>query len=128
MDNESELWAERAGMMDVFFSPIALAFFPFTYLSRLNKRYTLTTERLILTSGIFSRRVDEIELFRVKDVTLKQSFFQRLVGYGTVVVSSSDMSDTFILDHLPKANLKREQLRRQVMLCREAKDVRTIVS
>jgi uncharacterized membrane protein YdbT with pleckstrin-like domain len=131
MDNETELWTERAGMMDVFISPfvfIYIAFLPFIFLARLNTRYTLTSERLIVAKGLLSRKIDEIELFRIKDVTLSQSFFQRLVGYGNVKVASSDTSGTFFLNHLPKANQRREEIRRQSMICREAKGVRTIVS
>lgn len=53
-------------------------------------RYRLTTQRLFVQTGLVAKKLEEIELFRVKDVTLSQGFLQRLLGVGTVVVLSSD--------------------------------------
>ncbi len=57
------------------------------------ERYTLTTERLLRQRGVFSRTVDELELYRVRDVTATQTFWQRLVGIGDIVLATSDRSD-----------------------------------
>ena len=56
------------------------------------------------------------------------TFFQRLVGYGDIVVISSDVSGTFILNNIPDASKKREQIRIAANRSRELKGVRTIVS
>jgi uncharacterized membrane protein YdbT with pleckstrin-like domain len=53
-------------------------------------RYRLTTQRLFVQTGLVAKKLEEVELFRVKDVTLSQGFLQRLLGVGTVVVLSSD--------------------------------------
>lgn len=53
-------------------------------------RYRLTTQRLFVQSGLVAKHLEEVELFRVKDVTLTQSVLQRLLGTGTVVVLSTD--------------------------------------
>ena len=53
-------------------------------------RYRLTTQRLFVQTGLVAKKLEEVELFRVKDVTLSQGFFQRLLGVGTIVVLSSD--------------------------------------
>ena len=53
-------------------------------------RYRLTTQRLFRQTGLVAKHVEEIELFRVKDVTLDQGFLDRLLGTGTVVVLSTD--------------------------------------
>lgn len=57
------------------------------------ERYTLTTERLLHQRGVFSRAVDELELYRVRDVTATQTFWQRLVGIGDITLATSDRSD-----------------------------------
>ena len=57
-----------------------------------SKRYRLTTQRLFVQTGLVAKHVEEIELFRVKDVTLDQGFLDRLLGTGTVVVLSTDDS------------------------------------
>lgn len=131
MAEETEIWNERAGLMDAIVHPLGLinlVLLPIIWLARLSDRYTLTNQRLIINKGLLSRSVDEIELFRVKDVTLTQTLFQRFVGYGTITVSSTDASGTFEITHLPKAYARREELRRQVFTAREAMGVRTLAT
>jgi uncharacterized membrane protein YdbT with pleckstrin-like domain len=53
-------------------------------------RYRLTTQRLFVQTGLVAKKLEEVELFRVKDVTLSQGLLQRLLGVGTIVVLSSD--------------------------------------
>ena len=53
-------------------------------------RYRLTTQRLFVQTGLIAKKLEEVELFRVKDVTLSQGILQRLLGVGNVVVLSSD--------------------------------------
>ena len=53
-------------------------------------RYRLTTQRLFVQTGLIAKKLEEVELFRVKDVTLHQGILQRLLGVGNVVVLSSD--------------------------------------
>ena len=53
-------------------------------------RYRLTTQRLFAQKGLVAKHLEEVELFRVKDVTLSQGFIQRLLGVGSVVVLSTD--------------------------------------
>jgi len=55
-----------------------------------NTRYTLTSERMMLTTGVLNRKTDNLELYRVTDLTLSQSFFQRLVGIGNIHLVSTD--------------------------------------
>lgn len=57
------------------------------------ERFTLTSERLLHERGVLSRSVDETELYRVRDVTAKQSFWQRVVGVGDVGLVTSDRTD-----------------------------------
>ena len=42
--------------------------------------YELTTQSLKITRGILNRRLDELELFRVKDYVMDQPLLLRLVG------------------------------------------------
>ena len=53
-------------------------------------RYRLTEEKLTIETGFFSRRQDEVRLFRVLDVSLRRRFGERLFGLGTIEVASSD--------------------------------------
>ena len=53
-------------------------------------RYRLTSQRLFLETGIFSRQKDELELVRVDDVNVTQNLFDRIFGVGNVIVHSTD--------------------------------------
>ena len=55
-------------------------------------RYTLTKEKLIITVKFLAMHEEEIRLYRIMDVTLKQSLFQRIFGVGTIHCCSSDTS------------------------------------
>jgi hypothetical protein len=55
-------------------------------------RYGLSEDRLFLSVGFFSVRDEEILLYRVRDISVRRSLWQRLLGVGTIIVSSSDKS------------------------------------
>ena len=53
-------------------------------------RYRLTNQRLFAQTGLIAKNLEEVELFRVKDVTLSQGVIDRMLGTGTVTVLSTD--------------------------------------
>ncbi|MBX7211066.1 MAG: PH domain-containing protein [Verrucomicrobiaceae bacterium] len=97
------------------------------YLVTRTTTYELTTQRLRKTSGIFSKTLDELELYRVKDSTLEQPFLLRVFGLGNVMIISSDatMPDVFIYG-IPGAFEVREKLRVAVESERDRKRVREV--
>lgn len=61
-----------------------------------NTRYILTNERLFSLKGVLNKRVEELELYRVKDYSQVQPLLMRLVGIGTLTVITSDRTDKYI--------------------------------
>ncbi len=55
-------------------------------------RYALSEDRLFLSVGFFNVRDEEILLYRIRDMSVKRSLWQRIFGLGTVTVRSSDKS------------------------------------
>ncbi len=55
-------------------------------------RYALSEDRLFLKRGFLNVRQDEIVLYRVRDLRVSQSLWQRIFGVGTVTVVSTDKS------------------------------------
>ena len=53
-------------------------------------RYSLTAEALTIKKGFFSIEEDDVKLYRILDLTLKQSLGQRIFGVGTIHCCSSD--------------------------------------
>jgi membrane protein YdbS with pleckstrin-like domain len=50
--------------------------------------YAVTSRRVIVQKGILGKDFDEIPVTQVRGVDVRQTFGQRLLGYGTVRVSS----------------------------------------
>jgi len=55
--------------------------------------YEVTPDRIEWSRGVFDRNVDNIDMFRVVDLKLRQSLLECLLGIGTVIVLTSDESD-----------------------------------
>lgn len=72
--------------------PISLFYGAWLYGSAHCTEYKLTTERLIWSRGVFARHRDQVELYRVRDVSMTQPFYLRVMGLGNVMVLSSDIS------------------------------------
>ena len=52
--------------------------------------YRLTTRRLFVSTGLYHRRRDQVELIKINDVFTKQQLIERWLEVGTVVVKSSE--------------------------------------
>ena len=89
--------------------------------------YVISTQRVRIVSGIFSKDIQEIELFRVKDTMAHQSFFLRLFGLGTITILSGDeRHPRLILSGVPGAVELRERLRQEIMTLRQRFGVREL--
>jgi uncharacterized membrane protein YdbT with pleckstrin-like domain len=54
------------------------------------QRITVTSERVTIEQGFWTKVRDDIEIFRIRDVVSKQALWHRLVGIGDVVVKSTE--------------------------------------
>jgi uncharacterized membrane protein YdbT with pleckstrin-like domain len=89
--------------------------------------YTLTDQRLRETRGLISKHTDELELYRVKDISVEQSMLQRLCGRGRVILQTSDRSTpVVVLSAVPEPLSVADLIRERVERCRVAKGVREI--
>lgn len=53
-------------------------------------RYTLTEDKLLISTGFLNKKEEEIRLYRIIDVTLMRTFGDRICGVGTIHCCSSD--------------------------------------
>ena len=82
-------------------------------------RYALSEDRLFLSVGFFSVRDEEILLYRVRDISVKRSLWQRIFGVGTVAVRSSDKSTPEVfLKNIKKPHDFKELLHGNVEECK----------
>ncbi len=102
-----------------------LGFAGWCWLQLRSRVYEVTTERIRVSTGILTRRTDDLELYRVEDITLVEPLSLRLFGLGNIELATNDTSNPrLVLPALHGANLLREELRRAVEERREKKRVR----
>ncbi len=77
-----------------------------------SRRYRLTSQRLFMRTGLIANRLEEIELFRVKDVILEQGVLDRLFGIGQVqVLSTDDSMPRLVVRGIHQPERVKEQIR-----------------
>ena len=87
-------------------------------------KYTLNEEKLIIKTGFLSIKEDDVMLYRILDITLKQKLMQRLFKVGTIHCCSTDKTakEFDILDVKNPKDVK-EQLSKLVEEARQKKRV-----
>lgn len=87
--------------------------------------FELTNERLRVSTGVINQHIDEVELYRVKDILVVRKWWMRVTGLGTLHLQTSDRT-------LPELDIPairdcfglREALRKKVEAMRDKKRVR----
>ena len=89
--------------------------------------YEVTSERVKTTEGVFSKVTDTLELYRVKDIEMRQPFLHRLCGIENVQLNTSDASSPFVrIEAIPHSVGLGDKIRNQVETIRQQKGVREI--
>jgi len=133
LSEEEPIWEGRSSQW-VNVIPFALCLLvipiPYGIYRWLSVRCTtmeITTQRVRLARGILTKVYDDLEIYRVKDITLTQPLLQRLVGLGTVTLLTSDSTHPELdlrAIHDPLA--VRDVLREQVEIMRRERGVREL--
>ncbi len=54
--------------------------------------YRLTNHRIVVETGVLSKKLEQIDLYRVNDYSVERPFSQRLLGTGNLVLNTFDKS------------------------------------
>lgn len=106
---------------------VAVFMVAWKYLQVMSESFEITQERVIVRRGIIMKSVDEIELYRVKDVRLNYSLLNQIAGIGSITITSSDettRNEKLAMTHVPHAQERREEIRRLVDAARRERGVR----
>lgn len=57
---------------------------------QLSKHYRVTSKRIVVETGVLSKRLEQIDLYRVNDYSVERPFFQRLMGTGNLLLRTFD--------------------------------------
>jgi uncharacterized membrane protein YdbT with pleckstrin-like domain len=81
---------------------LALLLIPaFYHLKRNMIRYTVTDSKIEIDYGLIARTTRNIPLAKIQDVTVSASIWQRLLGFGDVVVdNASELGGTTVLHNI----------------------------
>ncbi|HMT06382.1 MAG TPA: PH domain-containing protein [Pyrinomonadaceae bacterium] len=108
------------GVSAIIWIVVALAFFlvpAYFHIKQRLTRYTLTETKVEIDSGLIARTTRNIPIRRIQDVTVTANVFQRLVGYGDLVIdNASEAGSTIILDNIDRPQEHADMLLKQMRL------------
>lgn len=88
--------------------------------------YALDEERLYITRGFLNSTDDEVRLYRITDISLKRSLWQKITGTGTIHCFSGDRAmGNFDIKNIKRPLQVKEQLSEFIEKQREDKHVYT---
>ena len=117
------------GAWPLFATGLALLIVVVKWFEYMGAKYEVTAERLIIRRGIFFKSIDEIELYRIKDVRMNFTLLSQWAGTGTVCLTSSDETTRvgdLVMRDIERAQARREEFRRLVDAARRQRGVREI--
>lgn len=86
--------------------------------------YKVTDEKLLIETGFFSKKEEEVRLYRIMDLTLNRSFGQRIFGLGTIHCCTADKSTPeFDIKKIKKSKKVKDLLSDLIEKQRDAKRI-----
>ncbi len=113
----------------IIVSAVGLLIVAWKWLQNMTHRYEVTSQRLVIRRGIIMKSIDEVELYRVKDVKCDFSLLGQMAGIGDITLVTSDhtaRNSDFVLNEVPGPMQRRELLRRLVEENRQRRRVREV--
>ena len=99
-------WIPGGSTVDIILTLIVLGGFAWFVMrpvvSWLVTRYVLTTERLMTRTGLIAQSGIEIPLERITNVNFNQSFFERFLGAGDLLVESAGTTGQSRFANIPR--------------------------
>src|SRR5262245_41469732 len=110
--------------------PIVVGFIAYltTRMIRRSTRVRMTNRSVENESGVFSKKIDVMELWRIRDVRYKQSFLDRILGIAHIEVYTKDVTTPhFEIVGLPASRELFEKLRDSIEIQRQSHRVMGII-
>ena len=87
-------------------------------------RYRISNYRIDYEKGLLGKKIETLELWHVDDIEFKQSFFNRIMGVGTIIVFSNDKTTPRLeLKGLPNPRPLFESLKQRVIAVKRQRGV-----
>ncbi|HEY5032066.1 MAG TPA: PH domain-containing protein [Actinomycetes bacterium] len=85
-------------------------------LTWLTTQYVFTSRRIITRTGVIARSGKDMSLSKLNDVSFTYTIFERILGCGTLTVSSAAEDGELVIRNLPKV----EEIQREIYRLSEA--------
>jgi uncharacterized membrane protein YdbT with pleckstrin-like domain len=86
-------------------------------------QYLITAEYIRLSSGIFFKRIDQLEMFRVKDYIITQSFILQMFKLMYLTLKSTDPENPVVLfQGIPESSIT-DTIRDKVLSARKNNNI-----
>lgn len=83
------------GAMVLAFLTLGIAVF-FFWFKRGGVSYRVTNQRIVIDRGIFSKKMEQIDLYRIADFTIERPFGQRVMGTGNLRLNTYDKTSPVV--------------------------------
>ncbi len=98
-------------------------------IKRKSTKFRVTTTVIEYERGLISKRIDVLQLWRIRDVVYKQNLVDRILGIAHVEVVAQDVKNPDLeIVGMPASRQLFEQLRDSIEIQRQAKNVIGVVS
>lgn len=88
-------------------------------------KYYVNGDRFFLETGFFTTHIDEILLYRIRDISVKMTLGQKIFGVGTITITSSDKTHpTLEIKNIKHPRDVKEMFHKNVEEMRDKKRMR----
>jgi uncharacterized membrane protein YdbT with pleckstrin-like domain len=86
IENEKIIYKAQLHWIIFFTLKALLTLFLAPLMVKMTSEYTITNRRVIIKTGFISRQTFEMNLSRIESVEVDQSFWGRILGYGSITI------------------------------------------
>lgn len=88
-------------------------------------KYYIHKDRFFIEEGLFTTNINEILLYRIRDVSVKMNLGQKIFGVGTITLVSSDKTlPTLEVKNIKNPRDVKEIIHEEVERMKESKRIR----
>ena len=98
------------------------------WIRRSGTSYRITTQRIVVDSGMFSKTLEQLDLYRINDFQVDRPFGQRLMGTGNIRLHTFDKTTPNVTLYGLKTDVVQlyEQMRAAVDTAKRQQGVRMV--